>query len=116
VHDFPTVQVTQGELLALLVAQKAIEHYRGTPYHAQLETAFAKILAPLDTMVGYTPTNDLVSFKIAAPAVHKLEIFDRIGSAIGDQLEITSGYRKPGEAQATQRHVQPLHLRNHDGR
>ena len=57
VHDFPTVQVTQGELLALLVAQKAIEQYRGTPYHHQLETAFAKLLAPLDGMVGYAPND-----------------------------------------------------------
>jgi proteasome accessory factor B len=36
VHSFPTIAVSQGELLALLVAQRAIEQYRGTPYHGQL--------------------------------------------------------------------------------
>ena len=30
-HAFPAVQVTQVELLALLVAQKPIEQYQGRP-------------------------------------------------------------------------------------
>lgn len=33
VKSFPTVQVSEGELLALLVAQKALDQYRGTPFH-----------------------------------------------------------------------------------
>src|SRR5579859_3795153 len=40
VTAFPTVNVTEGELLALLVAQRALEQYRGTPFHGQLEIAF----------------------------------------------------------------------------
>ncbi len=116
VHEFPTIQVSQGELLALLVAQKAIEQYRGTPYHNQLETAFAKILAPLNDMVGYAPTDDLISFKISAPAVHEMDTFDRLGRAIGDCLEVTFDYRKPGETSPALRRVQPLHLTHRDGR
>jgi proteasome accessory factor B len=116
VHDFPTVQVTQGELLALLVAQKAVEQYRGTPYHAQLETAFAKLLAPLNEMTGYAPSDEMVSFKVTAPAAHELDVFDRLERAIGDQLEVTFDYRKPGSAQPEPRRVQPLHITHREGR
>lgn len=116
VHEFPTVQVTQGELLALLVAQKAIEQYRGTPYHAQLETAFAKLLAPLNEMSGYAPSDKMVSFKITAPAVHELEVFDHLTHAIADQIEVSFDYRKPGEKKPAPRRVEPLHLTHHDGR
>jgi len=116
VHEFPTVQVSQSELLALLVAQKTIEQYRGTPYHHQLETAFVKILAPLKDMAGYAPSDDMVSFKISAPAVHELDTFDRLGRGIGDQLEVTFDYRKPGETAPATRRVQPLHLTHRDGR
>ena len=116
VHDFPTVQVTQGELLALLVAQKAIEQYRGTPYHNQLETAFAKLLAPLDGMTGYAPSDDMVSFKVSAPAKHELDVFDRLGRAITDQIEVTFDYLKPGETAPASRKVQPLHLTHREGR
>ncbi|MEY4489831.1 MAG: hypothetical protein RIQ79_2339 [Verrucomicrobiota bacterium] len=116
VHDFPTVQVTQGELLALMVAQKAIEQYRGTPYHHQLETAFAKLLAPLDNMSGYAPSTGAVSFKVAAPAVQELDVFDLLSHAISDQLEISFHYRKPGVAKSAKRQVEPLHLTHREGR
>jgi proteasome accessory factor B len=116
VHDFPTVQVTQGELLALLVAQKAIEQYRGTPYHGQLETAFAKLLAPLGEMSGYAPSREIISFKITAPAAHELDVFDKLTHAVGNQVEISFDYRKPGETKPAPRQVQPLHLANRDGR
>lgn len=116
VHEFPTVQVTQGELLALMVAHKAIEQYRGTPYHAQLETAFAKLLAPLKDMSGYAPSQEAISFKITAPAAQEIDVFDKLGRAVGDQLEVSFAYRKPGEPKAKARQVQPLHLANRDGR
>lgn len=116
VHEFPTVQVTQGELLALLVAQKAIEQYRGTPYHAQLETAFAKLLAPLGEMAGYAPSNETVSFKVNAPAVHELATFDHLGRALAEQIEVGFDYRKPGQSHPAPRRVQPLHLAHRDGR
>lgn len=116
VHEFPTVQVTEGELLALMVAQKAIEQYRGTPYHAQLETAFDKILSPLKEMVGYAPSDDLISFKVAAPAIHEVETFDCLSRAVADCLEVTFHYHKPGQRESMERNVQPLHLTHRDGR
>jgi proteasome accessory factor B len=116
VHEFPTVQVTQGELLALMVAHKAIEQYRGTPYHAQLETAFAKLLAPVADMTGYAPNREVISFKITAPAAQEIDLFDKLGRAVGDQLEVSFDYRKAGEEQGESRRVQPLHLANRDGR
>jgi proteasome accessory factor B len=116
VHDFPTVQVTQGELLALMVAQKAIEQYRGTPYHHQLETAFAKLLAPLDAMSGYAPSPEAVSFKVTAPAVQELDVFDPLSHAIADQIETSFLHRKPGDEKPAKRKVQPLHLTHREGR
>ena len=110
------MQVTQGELLALLVAQKAIEQYRGAPYYAQLETAFANLLAPLNEMTGYRLSDETVSFKVSAPATHELDIFDRLGRAISDQLEVTFDYRKPGSGKPALRHVQPLHVTHREGR
>ena len=116
VHSFPTIAVSQGELLALLVAQRAIEQYRGTPYHGQLETAFAKLLAPLDEMTGYAPTRDLISFKLIAPALHELTVFDLLTRAITEQHEISFDYRKLGAPAPAVRRVQPLHLTHREGR
>ena len=32
VNAFPTVQITEGEIFALLVAEKALQQYRGTSF------------------------------------------------------------------------------------
>lgn len=32
VDAFPTLQITEGELFALVVAEKALQQYRGTPF------------------------------------------------------------------------------------
>jgi predicted DNA-binding transcriptional regulator YafY len=116
VHAFPSIQVTQGELLALMVAEKAIAQYQGTPYHAQLESAFQKLLQPLDDMAGYVTPESVVSFRNSAPAVNDLAVFDRLTRAVVDQLEITFHYRKPGSKKPAPRHVQPLHLTHRESR
>src|ERR1043166_4637711 len=36
VSSFPTLQVTEGELFALLVAEKALQQYRGTTFEKPL--------------------------------------------------------------------------------
>ncbi len=44
---FPSLQVTEGEVVALLVAQKALEQYRGTRFEDTLRSAFAKLTASM---------------------------------------------------------------------
>ena len=36
VRSFPTLQITEGELFALLVAEKALQQYRGTSFEKPL--------------------------------------------------------------------------------
>src|SRR5262245_54970784 len=47
VAAFPTLQISEGELFALLVAEKALQQYRGTTFERPLLTAFQKIAASL---------------------------------------------------------------------
>src|SRR5713226_6311525 len=43
VNAFPTVQITQGELFALVVAEKALQQYRGTSFEKPLLSAIKKM-------------------------------------------------------------------------
>src|SRR5947207_3742330 len=45
VSAFPTLQITEGELFALLVAEKALQQYRGTHFEKPLLSAFKKMAA-----------------------------------------------------------------------
>lgn len=112
VTAFPTVHVTEGELLALLVAQRALEQYRGTPFHRSLEIAFEKLAGGLRDRISFSPADELraVSFKNVGLGKTDLPIFNALSGAVLRQEEVEFSYRKPGEHRRSQRRVQPYHL------
>jgi proteasome accessory factor B len=112
VAAFPTVQVTEGELLALLVARKALEQYLGTPFHRQLEVSFEKLTGGLKDRISFSPAAELqsVSFKNLGLGRADLAVFNTLSAAVLRQQEVEFEYRKPGEKKATRRRVRPYHL------
>ena len=109
---FPTVQVTEGELLALLVARKALEQYRGTPFHRQLEASFDKLTGGLKDRISFSPADELqsVSFKNVGLGRSDLAVFNTLSGAVLRSHEVEFDYRKPGDRQVSRRRVQPYHL------
>jgi predicted DNA-binding transcriptional regulator YafY len=116
VNAFPTVHVTEGELLALLVAQRALEQYRGTPFHRQLEVAFGKLAGGLRDRISFSPADELraVSFKNIGLGKTDLAVFNALSRAVLRQEEISFGYRKPGDAKKSARRLHPYHLANRE--
>lgn len=112
VNSFPTVQVTEGELMALLVARRAVEQYQGTPFHRQLELAFEKLTSGLKDRISFSPADELraVSFKNVGLGKTDLAAFNVLSAAVLKQVEVEFEYRKPGESRASRRRVQPYHL------
>src|SRR5271155_2545287 len=53
VANFPSIEVSQGEIIALFVARKALEQYRGTSFERSLRTAFQKISEGLQEKVEF---------------------------------------------------------------
>ena len=116
VNAFPSVNVTEGELLALLVAQRALEQYRGTPFHRQLEVAFEKLAGGLRDKISFSPTDELraVSFKNIGIGKTDLTVFNALSAAVLRSQEITFAYRKPGDPKKSARRVRPYHLANRE--
>ncbi len=116
VNSFPTVHITEGELLALLVAQRALQQYRGTPFHGQLAVAFEKLAGGLRDQISFSPADELraVSFKNIGLGRTDLVVFNALSAAVLRQEEVTFDYRKPGDAKRTSRRVRPYHLANRE--
>ena len=116
VESFPTVKVSEGEIMALLVARKALEQYRGTPFHRQLAISFEKLTGGLKDQISFSPADEMqtVSFKNFGLGKADLTIFNVLSGAVLRQHHLEFDYRKPGEAQAARRHVQPYHLANRE--
>ena len=117
VSSFPTLQITEGELFALLVAEKALQQYRGTNFEKPLLSAFKKMSASLpDTIsLNLADWEQTISFRTRAVPVVNLEIFDALGKATAQRQQLELTYRKAGQREPELRVVDPYHLANING-
>lgn len=116
VENFPTTQVTEGEMLSLLVAQKALEQYEGTPFHRHLVAAFEKIRQGLREQITVKGLDQLeaVTFRHFGHGKVDAIVFGKLCRAILGKREITFLYKKHGKSQNEYRKLQPYHLANLD--
>ncbi len=117
VGSFPMLQITEGELFALLVAEKALQQYRGTNFEKPLVSAFRKMAVSLpDTIsLNLSDWEQTISFHTSAEPILDLEIFDTLARATTRREQVSLAYRKPGRAQTETRVVDPYHLANING-
>jgi len=117
VSGFPNIQITEGELFALLIAEKALEQYRGTNFEAPLLSAIRKIEQSLPNTIslGLDSLDHTISFRTRAEPILNLEVFDVLAKAAAKRSQLELVYRKPGEAKPEVRLVDPYHLANING-
>lgn len=117
VNSFPTLQITEGELFALVVAEKALQQYRGTNFEKPLLSAIRKMEQALpDTIsINLADWEQTISFRTSAEPMLNLEIFDTLGKATANRQQLEIKYRKPGQKEAESRVVDPYHLGNING-
>ncbi|HWW00294.1 MAG TPA: WYL domain-containing protein [Candidatus Acidoferrum sp.] len=117
VNAFPTVQITEGELFALIVAEKALQQYRGTSFEKPLLSAIRKMEQSLpDTIsLDLVDVERTISFRTRAEPLLDLEVFEELAKATAARQQLELTYRKPGQQPAEQRLVDPYHLANING-
>lgn len=117
VTAFPTLHITEGELVALVIAEKALEQYRGTQFEKPLLSAIRKIEQSLpDTIsLNLADIEQTISFRTRAEPVLDLKIFDALAKATAHRRQLELLYRKVGSREAEARLVDPYHLANING-
>ncbi len=117
VSSFPTLQITEGELFALLVAEKALQQYRGTNFEKPLLSAFKKMSASLpDTIsLNLADWEQTISFRTRAEPILNLEIFPRSAKPRRTGSSWSCFIAKPGQREPELRVVDPYHLGNING-
>lgn len=112
VTQFPTLTVTQGELVALLVAQKAVQQYRGTPFEKPIASAFEKLASGMKEQTGVSlhELSEAFSFKPASLAAKELQAFETIAQAVVKTREIEFKYQSLTGRDAELRRLRPYHL------
>jgi len=117
VSAFPTMQITEGELFALVIAEKALQQYRGTSFEKPLLSAIRKMEQALPNTISLNlaDVGQTISFRTRAELVLNLEIFDALARAVAQRQQLELAYRKPGQGQPEKRLVDPYHLANING-
>ncbi|HTV40415.1 MAG TPA: WYL domain-containing protein [Candidatus Sulfotelmatobacter sp.] len=117
VNAFPTLQITEGELFALVVAEKALQQYRGTSFEKPLLSAIKKMEESLpDTIsLNLADVGRAISFRTSVEPILDLNVFDLLATAVAQRRQLELGYRKPGAGQSECRIVDPYHLANVNG-
>lgn len=116
VEAFPLLQVSEGEILALFVAQKVLAQYRGTPFEKTLASAFQKLTGALKEEVSFNlgEWGADYSFRVTGASAADVETFRLLAKAIVQRQEVSFSYRSLRASAPETRTVHPYHLANID--
>jgi proteasome accessory factor B len=116
VEAFPLLQVSEGEILALFVAQKVLAQYHGTPFEKTLGSAFQKLTGALKETVSFDlgEWGSDYSFRVTGASAADLEVFRLLARAIVQRQEISFSYQSLRASAPETRSVHPYHLANID--
>jgi predicted DNA-binding transcriptional regulator YafY len=115
--SLPLVTLSEGELVALYFAEKVLAQYRGTPFEADLASAFRKIedLLPGEVRVSPGHLDDFLSLDPGPLHTPDAEVFRDVLAALRLRRRLLVRYRSLSSNRTTQRTLHPYHLLNHRG-
>jgi len=112
VTSFPSIDVSEGEIVALFVAQKALTQYKGTSFEKQLKASFEKISDGLQNKINFNwaDIDSVISFKGLGTTTADLNLFEIVSKAVLKSHEVEFEYKKLDSSRHELRKVQPYHL------
>lgn len=110
----PAIELTERDLIAILLAEKLSRQYRGTAIGPQVEQAFAKVLGAMTNTISIdlSALSEAYSFEAAATSEIDPEVFGRLGRATVERHRIEITYFTASTGELKRRYADPLHLRN----
>ncbi|MCH6258839.1 YafY family transcriptional regulator [Puniceicoccaceae bacterium K14] len=118
VESMPTIDISEGELLALSIAQKSLDLYKGTPFEKPLSNAINKLAAslPLNITSNLEQLSETISFHHGSQSNVDESVLKAITQAAIEKKTISFDYKKPSQDHPTQRNLAPYHIANYIGK
>jgi predicted DNA-binding transcriptional regulator YafY len=113
----PSLTLTEGELVALFLAERVLRQYRGTPYAPDLARAFGKLTAALEdpVTIDLGALGDEVSFRTTAAGEPDPALFAGLTAAVRGRRRVILRYYSASRDVESVREVDPYHLSCVDG-
>lgn len=113
----PSLSLSEGDLLALLLASRALEAYRGTPVAKDLERVFNKIAGLLPDKMSVQPELVFHRFSFTSPASKPVDekIWTLLVRGLLHQRAVNISYRSFETNEDKDRIIEPYHIANLSG-
>ena len=113
----PSVRITEGELFALMVAEKALDAYAGTPWAERLRKVFDRMVTSLPDRIEVAPAELLprVDFEAGAAAIVDPNVLATVSRAVTENQTLRIRYQPLGRPEAREYLVDPYVLRRARG-
>lgn len=110
--EFPLLELSRGELVALFVAEKAVEPLKGTRLHKLVHDSIHKIAEACPEFVSlrWQDLDEAFSMKATGGLKSSVEVFTALVDAVLGQSEISFDYQKSPGSKKERRQVQPYHV------
>lgn len=115
--QLPGIDLTEGDLMALMVGDRALEAYRNSPYYEELRSVFARLTTLLPTKITVSSEDLIAHISVISDPVTRIDkgVWAVVREGLYKQRTIAIHYRAPGHDEEAIRVVDPLHLVGHRG-
>lgn len=112
VHEFPMLQLSRNDLVALFLARHALDPLRGTRLERMLSESFSKIAGacPGDVSIAWHELDEAFSVKASGVMVADVTLFGELLDSVRGCVEVSFDYRKLTAEQPERRTVRPHHV------
>jgi len=116
-YALPALQVREGELFALLVAQKGLEQYRDTPVYESLASVFKRIEQSLPEQVSLDAAWLGARISILPEQHTRInhQVWETTLKALQQSRTVRISHCRPGAGACSEREVDPYHITRHQG-
>lgn len=116
-YSLSAIELTEGDLVAILLVEKLAHQYRGTAIGQCVETAFAKVLSAMTNTVSIDlgALSEAYSFESGVTTDLDHQLFSKLGRAAVECRRIEMTYFTATRGELTRRKADPLKLRNYLG-
>jgi proteasome accessory factor B len=116
-YDLPAIRISEGDLFALAIAEKALAQYRNTPLYDRLLTIFAKIQETLPEKISVHPAWVDAKFSFAEIPSTRInpKVWETIAQALRANRVLRLEYQSPWHKASVTREVEPYHMMSFRG-
>lgn len=113
----PALILTEGDIVAILMAERLAREFAGSPLGEPIELALAKVAGALTDTVSVDITALAAAWSINSLPTMAVDSkqFHELTRAINEQRAVSMTYFTAASGKVSTRRIEPIHLRNHQG-